>query len=392
MGLRDSDMKRRFSLYLLVALLVGQFFTLPTTVSAQFDPDFYSNNDITFFNPTANPCGPRLSVGESSIDIKKSETLDTIFDFLTSESLSSNGNRPLSDEQAAGIMGNMYAESRFDTSAIEVTDREDKGHGLVQWTFGRWDNLQAYAEAQDGSWDDLDIQLGFLKQELEGSESGIFDDAQFTSSEEPAITAMRFRIIFERADPTVAHDSVREAAAIAVYNLYSDGSASGCVTGSGIIAGDLVRTAVNFALPAPAQEGTNSRDDAVDAYLAAKDEFNPIPHVTDCGGFIATVMYATGVDPNYVSVGVGGQIDYVRSNPDKYLIIESPTLNLLRPGDILFTPGHTTMYTGLEKYPSVDASYYNPSTGEGGRVPSVRDAGSASWMINNGAFVARVIE
>ena len=384
-------MKRRFSLYFLVALLVSQFFLLPSTASARFDPEFYSNNNITFFNPEATACGPRQSVGESSVKIEKNETLDTIFAFLTSESLSSNGNKPLSDEQAAGIMGNMYAESRFDTSAVEVTDREDKGHGLVQWTFGRWNNLQAYADTQNGSWEDLDIQLGFLKQELEGPESAIFDDAQFVSAEEPAITAMRFRIIFERADPTVAHDSVREAAAIAVYSLYSGGSASGCVAGNGVIAGDLVRTAVNFALPEPAQEGTNSRDDAVDAYIAAKDEFNPAPHVTDCGGFIATVMYATGVDPNYVSVGVGDQIDYVRSNPDKYLIIESPTLDLLQPGDILFTSGHITMYTGLEKYPSVDASYYSPSTGEGGRVPSVRSAGSASWMIGEGAFVARVI-
>lgn len=382
---------KRLVILALATVLSLQAVFLPTNVSAQFDQGFYSSNNILFFSPDASPCGPRQSLADSEIDLEKSETLDTIYEFLTTERLSTNNDKPLTPEQAAGVMGNMYAESRFDPGAIEVTTREDKGHGLVQWTFGRWDNLQAYAAARNASWETLEIQLGFLKQELEGPERGILSDDQFAGASEPAIAAMRFRIIFERADPTVAHDDIREGAAIAVYNLYGDGEASGCITGSGIVAGNLVKTAINFAQPAPVEEGTNDKEDATQAYQDAKDRLNPGVHWTDCGGFIATVMYATGVDPDYVNVGVQRQLEYVRSKPSKYLMIENPTVATLQPGDILFTEGHTTMYTGMEKYPSVDASYYNPSTGEGGRVPSVRDSFNAQWMIDNGAVVARVI-
>ena len=382
---------KRFALFTIAAVLTLQAVLLPSSVSAQFDEGFYSSNNILFFNPEATECGPRQSLATSSVDIEQTDTIDRIYEFLTTEALSTNGNKPLTPEQASGVMGNMYAESRFDPGAIEVTTRADKGHGLVQWTFGRWDNLQAYANARNASWENVDIQLGFLKQELEGPEQRILTDDQFAGANEPAIAAMRFRIIFERADPTVAHDDVREGAAIAIYNLYGGGEASGCITGSGIVAGNLVKTAINFALPTPAEEGTNRKEDAAKTYQDAKEKYNPGPHWTDCGGFIATVMYATGVDKDYVSVGVQGQIEYVRSKPSKYLIIENPTVGTLQPGDILFTEGHTTMYTGMEKYPSVDASYYNPSTGQGGRVPSVRDSFSAQWMIDNGAFVARVI-
>lgn len=386
-------MKRRSFIALsFTAILFLQMVIFPFQVSAAKDSFFYNSNSIMFYDPDATDCTSAQSLGEA-LTIDKNDTTDTIYEFLTKTRLSSNNDKPLSPVQAAGVMGNMYAESGFNPSAIEITDRQEKGHGLVQWTFGRWDNLEAFAEEQGKPWDDLETQLKFLEKELEGSEKALFDDSLFTSAEEPAIAAMRFRIIFERADPTVAHDEKREGAAIWAFREYANGTASAdCISGNGIVAGNLVETAVNFALETPASEGMNTKEQARETYQVAKEKYNPTVHWTDCGGFIATVMYATGVDSNFPPVNTDAQSAYVRSHPEKYLIIENFELTDLLPGDLLYTDGHVTMYTGKAQYPSVDASFYNPSTGEGGRVPSVRNAGSAQWMKDNGAFIARVLK
>lgn len=391
-------MKRRLTITLsliLVSVLSLQVFILPAQVFALSEAleRSYSTSDIPpFFDPDAAACATNQAPGQA-LQIQKTPTTDRIYEYLSKTKLSTNNNKALSPAQAAGVMGNMYAESGFNPSAIEATERVQKGHGLVQWTFGRWTNLESFAAQEGKPWDDLEVQLKFLKKELEGSERALFEDSQFTGAKEPAIAAMRFRVIFERADPAVAHDDRREGAAIWAFNTYAGGSVSSdCVSGNGIIAGNLVETAVNFALPTPADEGVNTKEQARKEYQEAKDKYNPSVHWTDCGGFIATVMYATGVDTNFPSVGTVTQANYIRSNPDKYLVVENPSLSDLQPGDLLYTTGHVTMYTGKDTYPSVDASFYNPETKQGGRVPSVRDSGSAEWMIGEGAFVARVIK
>jgi len=391
-------MKKRINILFLIAagILSLQFTVNSLQVFAIKDTSSYSLSDITFFDAEDVECGGAgkkpITSSSKAVDISKSATTDTIYEYLTKTNITSNSNKPLSAAQAAGVMGNMYAESTLNPSAIESTTRADKGHGLVQWTFGRWTNLSNFAATKGTTWDDLNTQLEFLKTEFEGTEKALFSDSEFASAQEPAVAAMRFRVVFERADPTKAHDDKREGAAISIYKLYGGVASAECKTGDGIIAGNLVETAMNLAVQKPVAEGVNKESDANPTYQAAKPKYNPTVHWTDCGGFIATVMYATGVDPNYVNVSVTKQIEYVKSHPEKYLVNEKPTLNDLQPGDILFTSGHTTMYTGAANYPSVDASYYDPDTGTGGRVPSLRDAGSATYMVTEGAFSARVIK
>jgi len=360
-----------------------------------FDERFYRTNDIFFYNPDATDCGAGEAKATAVIDLSFDGNTKKIYDFLSTTTLSTNGNKPLTPAQVAGVMGNMYAESGFNPAAVEVTDRADKGHGLVQWTFSRWDALQAFAAESGGSWDNIDVQLNFLVKELQGAEKAVLFDREFSNATLPAVAAQRFRVVFERADPAVANDTKREGAAIAVFNTYSGSTAqqqSSCTLENGVVAGNIVKTAIGLALEKPVNEGVNKESDARDTYQAAKTTYNPGVHWTDCGGFIATIMISSGVDPNYTLVSTDAQELYVRSQPAKYQINESPTLNDLRPGDILFTPGHTTMYTGEATFPSVDASYYDPNTNTGGRVPSVRDSGSATWMINNGAISARVLK
>lgn len=74
----------------------------------------------------------------------------------------------LTAEQAAGFLGNMETESRIDPSLIEVGGT---GHGLVQWSFGRWSGsypygLSGWASKEGKSWQDINLQLDFLWYEL----------------------------------------------------------------------------------------------------------------------------------------------------------------------------------------------------------------------------------
>ena len=382
-----SKMNIRLTPLLLAALTVFSFSLSGSPVLA-FDERFYVTNDIIFYNPDSVDCGAGEATTVAQIDLSLTGATKQIYDYLSKTALSANGNKPLSATQASGVMGNMFAESGFNPAAVEDTTREDKGHGLVQWTFGRWDNLQAFATKKGTLWDDLTTQLEFLKGELEGTEKAVLSDREFSKATSPAIAAQRFRVVFERADPDVAHDSKREGAAVAVYNAYAGAplkAEAQCTLSNGIVAGNLVKTALGLALQTPAAQGMVNQSDARDTYQQAKPKYNPTVDWTDCGGYIATSMIASGVDPDYVKVLVSAQLAYVRAHPEKYQVDENPTLSDLRPGDILYVDGHTTMYTGEENYPSVDASLDE-------RVPSVRDSGSAVWMIQNGAVSARVLK
>ncbi len=66
---------------------------------------------------------------------------------------------------AAGILGNIYAESEFNPSALEPNG---VGHGIIQWSWDRWygaDGLQRFASSHGRNWQDLALQLAFFKHE-----------------------------------------------------------------------------------------------------------------------------------------------------------------------------------------------------------------------------------
>ncbi len=65
--------------------------------------------------------------------------------------------------QAAGIIGNMWQESGVNPSRHESNGI---GFGLVQWSFGRRQQLEAYAASKGKSASDIYVQLEFLVKEL----------------------------------------------------------------------------------------------------------------------------------------------------------------------------------------------------------------------------------
>ena len=96
----------------------------------------------------------------------------------------------------------------------------------------------------------------------------------------------------------------------------------------------IIETAKNLAYPYTA--GSSGQKDA---YTKAHKEHNGYFRddgwtYTDCGIFVGTVMRMS-VDPNFPVVWSPDQINYVKSNPDKYQIITNPTLETMQPGDII---------------------------------------------------------
>jgi hypothetical protein len=118
-------------------------------------------------------------------------------------------------------------------------------------------------------------------------------------------------------------------------------SASSCANNTGgVHAGSIVETAkglINKDNPSKSSQ----------AYIDARAKYNPEAggDMTDCGKYVATVMRASGADPDYPSAGTSIQRNYVMNSP-KYTIINTKSPSDLQPGDILVNNGHTMLYIG----------------------------------------------
>ena len=100
----------------------------------------------------------------------------------------------LSKAGAAGIMGNLQQESSMNPSAEESGGT---GIGLVQWSFGRADNLRRFAAAQNKPWQDLGVQLDFLMSEINGGYQGMWEQLKSVQDVNEAVAI--FHNQFERS-------------------------------------------------------------------------------------------------------------------------------------------------------------------------------------------------
>ncbi len=76
-------------------------------------------------------------------------------------------------EQAAGIVGNLIAESRLNTEARNRGDGTDGSDsiGIGQWNGNRAKALRDFAASRGKDWHDFETQLAFVNHELQTSES-----------------------------------------------------------------------------------------------------------------------------------------------------------------------------------------------------------------------------
>lgn len=100
---------------------------------------------------------------------------EKIWNFLKAEGFTNEG--------AAGILGNLYAESGCDPTRVEVyegedwdtiqatyvfSSKDDRGYGIVQWSdLSRKAGLEEMAASMNSTVSDLNVQIAFVMKEME---------------------------------------------------------------------------------------------------------------------------------------------------------------------------------------------------------------------------------
>jgi len=145
---------------ILFALVAGAAFTghLPGPLQTEFDAYVShapADPTSTAAVQPAIPVTAHPLVGAGSVSGDTPEA--KIWNFLIA-----NG---FTHEQAAGIMGNLQAESHFSSSVVEYSG--GGGYGIAQWTAGRRSLLEEAAARQHVAVSDLVFQLGYLLYDMQ---------------------------------------------------------------------------------------------------------------------------------------------------------------------------------------------------------------------------------
>ena len=121
--------------------------------------------------------------------------------------------RNIDPKVAAGLVGNMGVESRFNSAALNPNDKGMPSFGLVQHRGDRAALLHANARRAGKHWSDEDVQVDTIVAELQGSENAAYQAAlrAGTPAEAAAILAQKY----ERPSASALQKSLPERMAVA---------------------------------------------------------------------------------------------------------------------------------------------------------------------------------
>ena len=127
----------------------------------------------------------------------------------------------------AGIMGNMFAESRFDTTAVNP---DSGAYGLCQWLGPRKSALMSHCSSKGLDYTSVEGQISYLLYEMATTEAAMVadngaDKPRFLGSSTPEAAAENFLDWFERGSPKEKEQSLglRQQTAKSLYDAYKTG-------------------------------------------------------------------------------------------------------------------------------------------------------------------------
>ncbi len=187
------------------------------------------SKSTTNTNRIGGSCECSIGVGESAINLVGNNNEKKVWNFLISAGFTK--------EQAAGVIGNMYAESGVNPRRVQGTRTPDGdldypppgniGYGLVQWTPGT--KILPYAQQKNKTSGDLGFQLGLLVAQLNGTdntgiaEKNAGDDLKKQTTPEAA--AKSFMLKYERPlDQSEEKQAGRAEKAREVFDRLSGGA------------------------------------------------------------------------------------------------------------------------------------------------------------------------
>lgn len=210
----------------LTILIILAYSLIPLKVLA-YDADFYSANDILFYNPDDDSgC-----YSPSNTTIADGENIEIVLRFLVEQ-------KGLSLEGAAGITGNLMQESGYNINPAALGPQTKYGipFGIAQWVGGRRTKLENYAKEQNAPVDNIMTQLDFLWYELgQTFYKGVLE--AYGEPITPEDAAIVFLKIFEISGEKPGDDGYenRKKYAAEAYNLAASlGLVSTTTTGSSL--------------------------------------------------------------------------------------------------------------------------------------------------------------
>lgn len=338
------------------------------------------------------------SSGTTSINVQASEdtlaNAATIADWAMTTKFDAFGGKPMTREQAAALIGNMWQESQVRSTAsqsasITVNSSNSavmglgkgnggKAIGLIQWDSERRYYLAQYAESKGKPWSDLGTQLEFLQQEIDGTVSypgatynrdqllrqGFADAgkdiAHYTKAWELGFTRAGKPMLSQRIDYANTFNGSYSPGSGAGFSTSSSGGS--CLSSNlsdSPVASETVALAVQIAYPTIPESRTGGDQlgklKAKPEYVKAKEQAEQIGGkdgyaglYASCDRAVATVVKNT-MDKDIPWGNIIEQRKYMDSS-SKWTRYTS--ISEAKPGDVWVTQpkndgsGHVMMYLG----------------------------------------------
>ena len=204
--------------YLVVCVLIAA--SIPLMASAEYDEQFFSGNDILFYNPEDKGCD---TLGTGTVDLVGNDNQEKVLRYFIGKGLTL--------AQVSGIAGNLQAESSFIPARIQgagtkvaddnYTPVNGVGFGIAQWTWTtRQQPLVDFAKSSNRKITDLSMQLDFMWQEMTGSHAQSLTEIKKIN--DPIEAAISFHKWYEGSNDSADKvRAVRGALAKQIYDKYS---------------------------------------------------------------------------------------------------------------------------------------------------------------------------
>lgn len=371
--------KRIIAVLIAVVILSNEFVGI-AKAAPEYDEPFYSGNDILFYDPR---CDDSQASG-TKLALNGKDAIEKVMKFLIAPE------QGLTIAQAAGVVGNLLAESSLNPAIIQGGGTADAnykpvngvGFGIAQWTFsGRQGPLVEFMKPY-GDITNLDGQVAFMWSELTGAYADALRDIKVAPTVLDA--TISFHKNYEKsADTPDRVKQTRGGFAQAVYDEYKDAESIG---GSTIT--DSMRTGEGRSSAIPNNEfsqscnataggeglialvkqyawgtyrgldvtPTDAYRNAVQTAIGEKRYVGGTSYPgIDCGGFVTTLIVDSGYDKSYnyeslLAKGAGNTIkqeEWLKSNW-KRISDTDPTDR--QPGDVAINDTHTYIFVGPDAF------------------------------------------
>ncbi len=403
---------KTLTIFIVATILIDQpaFATVPSDEIL----DMYDTNGIYYYNPS----GSNDACGSTSTTLSGSNTTEKMWNYFIDHGFT--------DAQAAGIIGNAYAESSIQPNRASNStywgmfqwkgDRKAKlfsmleEAGLMQYTTEKYWAIGTDKLIPEDDFNKLlQITLDFTL-----SEDSRHWKEEIKQQNTPEAAAEVFLTLFERAvngkDEILYYQPFlglkyqgavkRRNYARKVYDEYS-GKGLSTTSSTGCDSyGTFTSLVKSYAWPeyhkAPFTDRMPGYAEAVSRSIAEKryvgGSINGVPGI-DCGGFVTILVQNSGLEPNYNDTKGGTDNQEVWVKKHNWIMLNSDyntpvDTSLLRPGDVALSLGHTFIYVGeIPGFNSVIASAsYGQSTARApmaGREDLLRSSRSiVRWFRN----------